>query len=157
LIFSTEKHVSELALLDFNLKVYNPGVLIIAMYGQGKTRGQISELGIASTINQACCAVDLITQMDFHRKYVKYFFKGEYEKIRLLAAGGAQPNLNVRKIQATKLPIPPLEEQHRIVEKVDQLMGLCDHLESDTGSRNKANSDLLQSLVHHVVEPALVQ
>lgn len=57
----TEQKVSSLALAETNLTVYPPHTLIIAMYGQGKTRGQISELLIDACTNQACAAIHLLT------------------------------------------------------------------------------------------------
>jgi type I restriction enzyme, S subunit len=63
-----------------------------------------------------------------------------------------QANFNGTKLAHTLIPLPPLVEQHRIVNKVDRLMGLCDQLESDSNTMNQANFDLLQSLVHHAIE-----
>jgi type I restriction enzyme S subunit len=100
------------------------------MYGQGKTRGQITELLIPAGTNQACAAIQLIEASPVHRSYVKYFFQKAYEDIRSLAEGGAQPNLNVRKIAETILPLPPLAEQQRIVVRVNELLALCDQLKS---------------------------
>ena len=129
-IFETEQYVSPLALKETNLTIYPKGTLIVAMYGQGKTRGQITELMIEATTNQACAAIRLINPDEFHRKYVKLFFEKIYDEIRELAAGGAQPNLNLNKVKKTTLPLPPLAEQHRIVTKIDELMALCDQLKS---------------------------
>ncbi len=81
------------------------------MYGQGKTRGQITELKVKAGTNQACAAIQLIKEEDSHREYIKNCFKKAYEEIRSGAAGGAQPNLNVGKISSTVLPLPPLNEQ----------------------------------------------
>lgn len=100
------------------------------MYGQGKTRGQITELMIEAGTNQACAAIQLVENSTHHRGYIKLFFKKAYEELRSHAAGGAQPNLNVGKISLTVVSIPPIAEQHRIVAKVDELMSLCDNLKT---------------------------
>ncbi|MGY2964033.1 type I restriction enzyme S subunit [Pseudomonas sp. TE36184] len=146
-IHQTEQMVSSLALKETNLTVYPPYTLIIAMYGQGKTRGQISELLINACTNQACAAVQLFDQDESHRRYVKYFFVKSYDDIRLLAAGGAQPNLNLGKIKETALPLPPAAEQHRIVAKVDQLMALCDQLKNRLTQTRQLNEQLASTLV----------
>ena len=150
-IFETEQYVSPLALKETNLTVYPKGTLIVAMYGQGKTRGQITELMIEACTNQACAAIRLFNSDDLHRKYVKLFFEKIYDEIRELAAGGAQPNLNLRKIKETVLPLPPLSEQHRIVAKVDELMVLCEQLKS----RITEASQLQQKLADVVVAQAV--
>lgn len=83
-----------------------------------KTRGQITELLISAGTNQACAAIRLIETDNEHRKFIKLFFEKSYDDLRSLAAGGAQPNLNVAKISQTVIPLPPKREQNRIVSIV---------------------------------------
>lgn len=129
-IDSADKLITQEAINDYNLRIYPINTLIIALYGQGKTRGQISELLIPSAINQACAAINSINQNYLLNSYIKLVFQKQYEEIRTLAAGCAQPNLNVGKIKNTLIPIPPLAEQKRIVAKVEDLMRLVDKLEN---------------------------
>lgn len=150
-IHESEQKVAPLALTETNLTVYPPHTLIIAMYGQGKTRGQISELLIDACTNQACAAIQLFDQDESHRRFVKYFFVKSYDDIRLLAAGGAQPNLNLGKIKETVLPLPPVIEQHRIVAKVDQLMALCDQLKTCLSRARQLNEQLANTLVERAL------
>jgi type I restriction enzyme S subunit len=150
-IHESEQKVAPLALTETNLTVYPPHTLIIAMYGQGKTRGQISELLIDACTNQACAAIQLLDQCESHRRFVKYFFVKSYDDIRLLAAGGAQPNLNLGKIKETVLPLPPVIEQHRIVAKVDQLMILCDQLKARLTQARQLNEQLASTLVERTL------
>lgn len=121
-IMEPDKLISQKAVDECNLRIYNPDTLIIALYGQGKTRGQITQLKIQSCINQACAAICIINKKLLNLSYIKYFYKKQYNDIRSLAAGGAQPNLNVGKIKNTIIPLPPLAEQQRIVDKVEELM-----------------------------------
>ena len=126
----TKEKISLKAIAETNVSIYPIGTLIVAMYGQGKTRGQVSELLIEAGTNQACAAIQLIEQDVYHRQYIKLFFKKSYEELRIQAAGGAQPNLNVAKIANTLISLPPLAEKKRIVAKVDALMALCDEWEA---------------------------
>ncbi len=150
-IFETEQYVSSLALKETNLTVYPKGTLIVAMYGQGKTRGQITELMVDACTNQACAAIKLFNVDNIHRKYVKYFFEKIYDELRELAAGGAQPNLNLSKIKETLLPFPPISEQHRIVAKVDELMAICDQLKSRLTAANQIQKKLADVLVEQAI------
>jgi len=71
----------------------------------------------------------------------------QYDEMRSMSAGGAQPNLNVQKIKEVFVPLPPIAEQGRIAAKVDKLMALVDELEKQlTESRAKA-ADLLSAIV----------
>jgi type I restriction enzyme, S subunit len=147
LINSTAQRVSARALAEANLTIYPPGTLIVAMYGQGKTRGQVSELAIEACTNQACAAIQLKDSSPVHRQYVKYFFEKSYDELRGLAAGGAQPNLNLGKIKSTLIPLPTLEEQRRIVEKVTELLALCDQLKARIAAARTKHAQLAEALV----------
>jgi type I restriction enzyme, S subunit len=117
------------------------------MYGQGKTRGQISELMVDAGTNQACASIQLYNKDLEHRKYIKLFFQKAYEELRSLASGGAQPNLNLGKVTNSILPIPPLAEQHRIVKKVDSIITLCDNLKSQLINKKTTQQNLATAFV----------
>jgi len=141
-----EKFISDLALKETNCKVFPAGSLIIAMYGQGKTRGQVSELVLPGATNQALAAMVFFESSAPAKNYIKYYFRKIYHEIRELAEGGAQPNLNVLKVKSTLLPVPPLPEQHAIVQKVNTLLAYCDELEQHV-KQSKVDLDLLMQSV----------
>lgn len=128
-IIEPEQHVTEDAIKECNLKIYPKGSLLVALYGQGKTRGQVGQLMFDSTINQACAGISFFGTGIEIRDYVRLFFRKKYDEIRELAAGGAQPNLSGGLIRLTRIPLPPLPEQRRIVDVVTRLMRLIDELE----------------------------
>ena len=150
-IFETKEKISPKAIKETNVSIYPAGTLIVAMYGQGKTRGQITELMIDAGTNQACAAIRLIDKSAGHRKYTKLYFQKAYKELRSHSAGGAQPNLNVGKISLTVLPIPPLDEQHRIVKKVDKLMTLCDQLKARLNEAQTTQLKLANTIVDQTV------
>jgi type I restriction enzyme S subunit len=156
-VAQTKEKVSNLAIKETNVSIYPTGTLIVAMYGQGKTRGQITELLEPAGTNQACAAISLVDKSVSHKNYVKLFFRKAYFELRKHAAGGAQPNLNVGKIASTVVPIPPLEEQHRIVAKVDELMSLCDALEAQTEASISAHQTLVETLLNALLQPNTTQ
>ncbi|KIA81975.1 restriction endonuclease subunit S [Chromobacterium violaceum] len=149
-IEKTEQYVSATALRETNLTVYPAGTLIVAMYGQGKTRGQISELCISAATNQACAAIVLPIADTCLRKYVKLYFEKIYDEIRLEAAGGAQPNLNVGKVKSTLISLPPLAEQSRIVARVEALRVLCAQLRERLATSQKIQTHLAETLVESI-------
>lgn len=150
-ITETKEKISKLAVKETNVSVYPVGTLIVAMYGQGKTRGQVTELMIEAGTNQACAAIVLVENSETHRKYIKLFFEKAYEELRSHAAGGAQPNLNVGKISKTVIPIPPLAEQQRIVAKIEELMTLCNALKSRLTDAHTTQLQLADAIVEQAV------
>jgi type I restriction enzyme, S subunit len=151
-ITSSEQYVTLAAVTDHRLRLYPKGTLIVALYGQGKTRGQVANLLIEATINQACAAIVFVEAEEVLSTYIYYFFRKKYDELRALAAGGAQPNLNVGKIKETLVPLPPLAEQKRIVAKVNQLMTLCDTLQSHLTQRQQQSIDLAEVAVRQVLD-----
>jgi type I restriction enzyme S subunit len=145
----TAEKISGKALKETNVSICPAGTLIVAMYGQGKTRGQISELLVEAGTNQACATIQMVEKSNHHRRYIKLFFQMAYAAIRRKSAGGAQPNLNVGKIAELPIPVPPLAEQHRIVAKVDALMALCDALKARLDDAAQTQRHLADAITQH--------
>ena len=147
-----DKLITQKAIDETNCKIFPEGSLIIALYGQGKTRGQISEIVVPGATNQAIAAMVFFNTSSGTKEYLKLFFKKMYHEIRLLAEGGAQPNLNVGKIKATIVPLPSLEETVVIIEKVNALLALCDELEQQVDNSQIQIEQLMKSCLKEVFE-----
>ena len=124
-ITETAKSVTELALSSFTtLRVYEPGTLLIAMYGA--TIGRLAVLSIPACTNQACCAmaepVGVLTRFAF------YALLAAREQILVLAVGGGQPNINQEVLRSLRLPTPPMSEQRAIIAHLDHETSKIDAL-----------------------------
>ena len=137
--------VTPAAVKAHRLRIYPSGTILVALYGQGKTRGQVAALEIPATINQACSAICPLNGIPSMQGYLKLFLEKQYDEMRSLSAGGAQPNLNVQKIKKLFVALPPLAEQKRIVAKVDELMALCDRLEAQQQERETRHAALARA------------
>ena len=146
-VTKTDATITEKAIRETNCRVYPSGTLVVAMYGQGKTRGQVTELKIDAATNQACVAIQPYLFSNAGNQFLKTHFRKIYNEIRKLAQGGAQPNLNMGKIKANIVALPPLHEQKEIVNTVEKLFTICDQLEAQITS-SKTNADqLMQSVL----------
>ncbi|WP_337424680.1 restriction endonuclease subunit S [Mitsuokella jalaludinii] len=135
----------------------NPiGSVLIAMYGA--TIGRLGILQIPATTNQACCACELF--YGTYNKYLFYFLLANRKNFIKQGAGGAQPNISKAKIIDTTMPLPPMEEQHRIVAKIEELL-------PDIDAYDKAQTELRtieqrfpnamkKSLLQYAIEGKLV-
>ncbi len=130
LILDAQERITEAAIVETNAKVFPVGSLIVAMYGEGKTRGKVSELGVDAATNQACAALVCGHVERATKAYLRAFLEKNYLSLRAAAAGGVQPNLNLAIIKALPVALPPLIEQGEIVSLVDKATVNC----GDAGS-----------------------
>lgn len=145
--YITEEKISKIASEECNLKPFPTGSLILAMYGEGKTRGQVTELMIEATCNQACAVIIVNNGMALTR-FVKLRLKENYEDIRKQASGGNQPNLNLNKVRGIEISLPTIEEQKEIVERVEQLFAYADTIETQVNNALQRVNQLTQSILH---------
>lgn len=127
-IFDVRGRITEVALQETAVKLWPAGTLLVAMYGEGKTRGTVAELHIASTTNQACAAIVFHPEFVDLRRWVRFILRTRYDEMRSQASGGVQPNLSLGRIKDISIPIPDVEVRAAILaedadssESVDRL------------------------------------
>ena len=146
-VSATDEYITDLAVKETNAKLFPAHTLLVAMYGEGKTRGKVSELLIDAATNQACAAIVMDGFSAKVRNYVKCFFLKNYDDIRRLSSGGVQPNLNLSHIKATVIPLPPSAEQHRIVAEIDRRLSLIREVEGQVDANFRRVERLRQSIL----------
>lgn len=105
-------------------RIHPPGTVMIAMIGEGKTRGQVAILDIEAAHNQNCASIR-IDRSKLIPEFVYQSLRSRYEQNRTTnAAGGVQPALNKSKVQQLPLPLFSLQDQREIVDEVES----ADHL-----------------------------
>jgi type I restriction enzyme S subunit len=119
IINDTEEHVSEAALSETSIKLLPSNTLLIAMYGQGQTRGRTGLLSKPATTNQACFAI-LPNPDTFDPTFLQFWFRYSYSRLRreTEGRGGNQSNLNGEVLGKQKVPLPPITIQKQIAEKL---------------------------------------
>ncbi len=148
--------ITELAIKETNTKLFPKHTLLVAMYGEGKTRGKVSELLLEASTNQAIAALIFDGAASSVRPFVKLFFRDYYYEIRRLASGGVQPNLNLGIIKGTALPLPPLKEQQRIIDRVARRLSVADEIEKELDQALARAGRLRQSILKRAFEGRLV-
>jgi restriction endonuclease S subunit len=118
IIYDTEEKITEEAIANSSAKLYPKNSLIIAMYGQGLTRGRTAKLGVEATTNQACAVLHEIDNTIIDTDYLWLYLINEYHRLRELASGNNQPNLNADMIKNYKVVIPDLKIQEKIVKDI---------------------------------------
>lgn len=119
LICYSEEYITEEGLKNSSAKLVPPNTILIAMYGQGKTRGMTGWLRMQATTNQACACI--LPNKQINQKYLWEFLKLNYDKLRNMAKGGNQPNLNLQQIKDFEVLSPPIELQNQFADFVDKV------------------------------------
>lgn len=111
-ITDTVERITEAGLKNSSAKLFPPGTLLMAMYGQGKTRGQVARLGIEASTNQACAAILLNDGHD--PDFYFHYLSSQYYSLRELGNAGTQQNLSGGILKGFEALVPPLSEQREI-------------------------------------------
>ena len=118
-IKNVDEHITESGLAGSSAKMVPIGTVLVAMYGQGKTRGMTAYLGIEASTNQACACILPSEKID--SMFMWKYFELSYDKLRSLAQGAGQPNLNGNMIKNFQVLVPPIELQKEFVSFVEQV------------------------------------
>lgn len=147
-ISSTRESITVDSITNPEARIHPPGTVMIAMIGEGRTRGQAAVLDIAAAHNQNCASIR-VSETKILPEFVYYFLMACYEENRREASGGNQPALNKAKIQNLKIPIPPLGTQRNIIARIqgleEDLRGLREAVADGWGRASKLRNALLHA------------
>jgi type I restriction enzyme, S subunit len=146
----SEEKISNIALQKCSFRLNQPGDVLIAMYGA--TIGKLAILDETAVTNQAVCGCTPFNGI--LNRYLFLYLLSRREAFHTQSEGGAQPNISKIKIILSPISLPSLAEQQRIVAKVDELMGLCDRLESAQQNRESQRDRLVAASLHHLNQSA---
>ena len=149
-VFDTKVKVTEKALACCSLRKCATGDVLIAMYGA--TIGKVAIAGCELTTNQACCAC---TPYYNYNKYLFYFLMSNKLNFIKMGEGGAQPNISKEKIVATLCPLPPLNEQRRIVYVVESLIPKIEHFTTLQANLEELNASIFTKLRKSILQEAI--
>ena len=124
-ITNIPESITELALQETSVHINPTGAVLIAMYGA--TIGKLGILTFPATTNQACCACKAFQGID--NEYLFYYLLSQRDYFINRGVGGAQSNISKEKIVATLIPIPPYNEQKRIIDSIKTLIALISSIE----------------------------
>ena len=155
IVNDTEIKITDKALKECSLRMNKAGDVLIAMYGA--TIGKVAIAGCELTTNQACCAC---TPIGIFNYYLFYFLMESQVDFIKKGEGGAQPNISREKLVAHLMPIPPIQEQHRIVERIKDVLPLTDkyaHSQIALDELNRSiNGKLKKSILQEAIQGRLV-
>ena len=150
IVYDSEIKVTKKALQKCSLRMNRIGDVLIAMYGA--TIGKVAIVGKELTTNQACCAC---TPFGIYNYFLFFFLMGSQIDFIKKGEGGAQPNISREKLVSHLMPIPPLAEQYRIVEKIQYLLPLVEKYSDGQILQDKLNSEIKDKLRKSILQEAI--
>ena len=123
----TEKKITPKGYDETSTKMVPVGTVVIALAGQGKTRGKVAITRIPLCTNQSLCAI--VVDETVISKYLFHYLRSQYARIREISSGdGTRGGLNLKMIRAYVVPVPPIEVQEEIVRILDSYTEKIDEL-----------------------------
>ena len=154
-IQSTSEKITDLGLKNSSAKIYPKNSVVVAMYGEGKTRGKCAILDIDASTNQACAVITCDVKKLLYQ-FCFYWFQSQYDQMRLKSSGGNQPNLNLGIIKHTQIPLPSIQEQEQIVSQIEQGFSLIENTSQIVNSTLQNLQTMKMSVLKQAFEGKLV-
>jgi type I restriction enzyme S subunit len=149
---TTEETITELGLAESSAKIFQRGTLLIALYGA--TVGKLGILEIDAATNQAVCAIrphdpEMVP-------YLRIVLRQKRAELVAAGQGGAQPNISQAILRKLRIPVPPPDEQRRIVAEVEHQLSLVDALRDAIASAQRRVTALRRSILARAFRGDLV-
>jgi len=155
LISETRERITKAGYEGSSVRLLPSGSVLIAMIGEGKTRGQTAILNIEATINQNIAAVVLDHGL-VSSAYLWRWFQLQYEVTRERGSGSGPQALNCQRVRELPFVLPPFPEQQEIVRRVEGLFALADQLEVRLAKARQQVDKLTPSLLARAFAGKLV-
>jgi type I restriction enzyme S subunit len=120
-ITDTEECITPAGLAGSSAKLVPVGSIVMALFGQGPTLGRVARLSIEAATNQACAV--LLPNDAQDQGFFFHFLWRQYPRIRAMARGANQPNLNLGLVKSLQVPVLPIDDQRRISRMAEAIVG----------------------------------
>ena len=134
-VYSTETKITQLGYDSCSTKMVPANTVVVALAGQGKTRGTVAIIKIPLCTNQSLCSI-VCEDEKVNNEYVFHFLRTQYQQLRNISSGdGSRGGLNLQMIKNFRIPLPPIELQNEIVSILDKFTLLEAELEAELEAR----------------------
>ena len=144
--------ITEKALSATTIKIKPANSVVVAMYGA--TIGKLGILKTSACMNQACCCIEVCEGVC--NLYIFYYLWANRQQLKSAGVGGAQPNISKEKLVVQMLPLPPYDEQRRIIKKVESLFKGLDALEVSQERVAAIQAELNKRILERAIQGKLV-
>jgi len=153
LITEPSTYITDDALANSSAKWIPKGALVMALAGQGKTKGMVAQLGIPSTCNQSMAAI--IPSNAIEARFLFWWLDANYQNIRNMAGGDLRDGLNLELLGNIKCPMPSPSEQTQIAAFLDRETEKIDELVAEQRRLMALLKEKRQAVISHAVTRGL--
>jgi type I restriction enzyme S subunit len=146
-IYDCEGRITKQGLDNSNCKILPENSVLIALNGQGKTRATVAILRVPATCNQSLVAITPKSTDILIPEFIYLNLRYRYYEIRDITGQKQRRGLNMALVGDLSVAVAPIDEQHRIVAKVEELMAFCDRLEAREADAVSAHETLVKALL----------
>ncbi|MBY6109971.1 restriction endonuclease subunit S [Halomonas sp. DP1Y21-3] len=154
-IKDTEEKITKVGYQSCSTKIHPEGTILLAMIGEGKTRGQAAILDIPACNNQNAAAIR-VSESGVPSEYVYYYLMGRYQESRKAGQGGNQPALNGSKVKSFAMPLPSIDEMREIAARIGEAFSTAEALATWCQTELTRSAALRQSILKDALVGKLV-
>jgi type I restriction enzyme S subunit len=153
LIAEPSTYITDEAFANSSAKWIPKGALVMALAGQGKTKGMVAQLGIPSTCNQSMAAI--IPGGAIEARFLFWWLDANYQNIRNMAGGDLRDGLNLELLGNIQCPLPSHDEQTQIAAFLDRETARIDELVAEQRRLMDLLKEKRQAVISHAVTKGL--
>ena len=154
IVFSTEQKITEQGMKNSNANLLPINSVMVALNGQGKTKGMAAVLKIPATCNQSLASF-ICDELFLHYKYLYYYLESNYKNLRGLVGDDLRDGLSLSKLKEIKIPIPTFSEQVIISSFLNKKTSQIDSLIEKKKRLIELLKEYRTAIIHHAVTKGL--
>lgn len=145
-VYETDRTITQLGYKKCSTKMIPVNTVVIALAGQGKTRGTVALTKIELCTNQSLCAI--INKSEYNSEYLFHYLSSQYQELRKISSGGdaSRGGLNLKLVGSYRVPLPCLAEQQKIADCLSSLDSLIQTQQKVVTTWQQRKKALLQQM-----------
>jgi type I restriction enzyme S subunit len=149
-IYDVEGRITELGLKNSNARILPIDSVLIALNGQGNTRGTVAVLKIEATCNQSIISFTPKNREQLDYMFLFYYFKSVYQKLRNLTGDKERSGLSMRVLKPFPVIIPPIDMQKMIINRLEKQMAQIEMMKKETERQKDAAENIFQCCLREI-------
>lgn len=154
-IYKTVETITTEGYENASTEIHQDGTVLLAMIGEGKTRGQAAILRVPAAHNQNTAAIR-VSEVGLPPEYIYYFFQYQYEQTRRVGSGNNQKALNKNRVASIQFPLCSVEEQMAVVQALSEKLSFVENLDNELNVQLAKAETLRQSILKKAFSGQLV-